>query len=140
MADEQPRAFPDMRRNRRLFEQKVLRDGVKKPALGVPDHIAVDTAAGVRRGEAVAGQNLTIGIMHDDPAAGRGVVLVVFHTQSFGQVPLVVDDEQFTPGAKHVREKFAVVVDVGKRQRCGLHRVLLQGGYWSRALQEAVVR
>ena len=104
MRHEQSRAFPDGFHNRRLLVQQVGRNRIQQPALSIPDHIAVDAAFGGRRRQPIARQNPTQIVVHDHPTAGRGVVLVIFHAQSLGQIPLVMDDEQLATGAKHIGE------------------------------------
>jgi LuxR family transcriptional regulator len=66
-------------------------------------------------------------LMHRDPAARRCIVLVILHPVGLGQIPLVMLDERFVSGAKHVREKLAVVVHVAKGKGRHLHGSLLLG-------------
>ena len=115
MRNEEARAFPDLIRDRRLFVKQVRRDGIQKPPLGIANHVGIDAAACGRRRQPVAGKDLAEFVMHNHPTARRRVVLVIFHAQRFGQVPLVVDDEKLSPSAQHIREKLPMVVEILER-------------------------
>jgi len=110
---EDARRLPDLRIDRRLEIHQVRRNRIEHAALGIPNHVAVHPHPRGRRRQPHARQNLAI-LMHRDPAAGRGVILVELHALGFRQTPVVAHDERLAPGTQQIHEQVAVLMHVLK--------------------------
>ncbi len=111
MGHKNAAAFPDVFLHRCFVIQKIRRDGVQQPPLGVADHVGIDATARRGRGQTDAGQHLAE-LVNRHPAAGGRVILVILHAHRLGQVPVVLDDEGLPPCAKEIRKKLAMIVKI----------------------------